>query len=62
GPFPSPALTAPTVTSRTLLLPPSRGETLRPRGFSHRLRDAKSLVYLRTYGRKAQTTHLGVET
>src|ERR1700757_3446403 len=30
-----------------------RGETLRPRGFSHRLRDAKSLVYLQNFAEAA---------
>ena len=29
----------------TVHAPPSRGEALRPRGFYHRLRDEKSLVY-----------------
>jgi hypothetical protein len=45
-PLRSTTLTAATVAIRTPPLPPSRGEPLRPRGFSHRLRDAKSLVYL----------------
>jgi hypothetical protein len=33
-------------------LPPSRGEPLRPSGFSHRRRDAKSLVYLSIFTRE----------
>src|SRR5208337_262605 len=45
SPIPSTALTAPTIAPRTQPLPPSRGEPLRPRGFSHRRRDAKSLIY-----------------
>src|SRR5208283_2632912 len=46
GPTPSTALTAPTIALGASPLPPSRGEALRPRGFSHRRGDAKSLVYL----------------
>src|SRR5208283_3842309 len=45
GPTPSTALTAPTIALGASPLPPSRGEALRPRGFSHRRGDAKSLVY-----------------
>src|SRR5208283_684454 len=45
-PFPPTLPTAATIAIRTPPLPPSPGETLRPRGFSHRRRDAKSLIYL----------------
>src|SRR5208283_2863738 len=45
GPFPPTLPTAATIAIRTPPLPPSPGETLRPRGFSHRRGDAKSLVY-----------------
>src|SRR5208283_4153358 len=45
GPFPPTLPTAATIAIRTPPLPPSPGETLRPRGFSHRRRDAKSLIY-----------------
>ena len=45
SPFAPTLPTAATIAIRTPPLPPSRGETLRPRGFSHRLRDAKSLIY-----------------
>jgi hypothetical protein len=38
------ALAEHVMTSRRLLLPPSRGESPRPKGFSHRRPDAKSLV------------------
>src|SRR5208283_3655335 len=44
-PFPPTLPTAATIAIRTPPLPPSPGETLRPRGFSHRRRDAKSLIY-----------------
>jgi putative transposase len=44
GPFPSAALTAPAFAIGTPPHAPSRGETLRPIGFSHRRRDEKSLV------------------
>ena len=47
GPFPPTLPTAATIAIRTPPLPPSPGETLRPRGFSHRRRDAKSLIYFR---------------
>src|SRR5271165_5234145 len=47
GPAPPTALTTPNVPRRVPTLPPSRGEPLRPRAFSHRRCDAKSLVYCR---------------
>jgi len=43
-----PAKRALTIATARPALPPSRGETHRPRGFSHRLPDAKSLVSLGT--------------
>ena len=44
--------------------PPSRGKTLRPRGFSHRRTDAKSLVGFRSpspYRKRALLAHAGNE-
>src|SRR6516225_2978387 len=40
-----PAKGALTIATAGPALPPSRDETHRPRGFSHRLPDAKSLIY-----------------
>jgi hypothetical protein len=44
GRSPSTALNKLTTTVRSALFPLSRGESLRPSGFSHRLRDEKSLL------------------
>jgi hypothetical protein len=43
--FPSTALSELTEAIPCAPLPPSRGDALRPIGFSHRLRDEKNLVY-----------------
>jgi hypothetical protein len=50
GPFPSTALTELSTTFRSVPLDPSRGEAFRPNGFSHRRRDAKSLVCFQRSG------------
>ena len=52
---PSTTLSEPTTTIRCASLPRSRGETLRPRDFSHRLCDEKSLVCL--CGRREERGH-----